>query len=108
MDLPFIGSHCALSTCNDLDLLPIRCQCDLLFCRHHITPEAHHCSVDPVSLNPAAGVPVAKLQRCAAEKCTKPSLESFVASDETGRSPATCSSCYQAFCARSVHNRVCR
>ncbi len=105
MDLPVIGAHCSLPTCKDLDLLPIRCRCDNLFCRHHILPENHDCAVD---LNPAAGVPFEKLKRCAAEKCNKPSLESFIGSpsDEIGRSPATCPHCRKAFCVRLVDDKL--
>jgi len=100
-----IGSHCSLSACNVLDLLPIRCRCQRLFCRHHISPDIHNCSVDLVSQNPAAGVPFEKLERCAAEKCNKPSLESFIgsASDGKGRSPAACPHCQKAFCASHRH-----
>lgn len=99
-----IGSHCSLSSCRDLDLLPIRCRCDHLFCRHHIPPESHDCPIDPAANNPAPELPFQKLERCAADKCHKPSLASFItsASDETSRSSATCPRCQKAFCARQV------
>jgi len=101
--LPVIGSHC--SACNDLDLLPIRCLCGNLFCRHHISPESHGCSFSLASSNPVAGVPFEKLERCAADKCNKPSLESFIgsSSDENGRLPATCPHCGKAFCVSHRH-----
>lgn len=48
-DLPAsLGTHCAYSSCNDLDFLPIRCtHCSLIFCRHHSSPPAHSCPNDP-------------------------------------------------------------
>jgi hypothetical protein len=103
MDLPVIGSHCSLSSCKDLDLLPIRCQCGKLFCRHHISPGAHDCSPDLATQNPITRVTL-PFEKCAAEKCKQHSLESFIGSalDEAGRSPATCTHCHKAFCVRSV------
>lgn len=99
MDLDPIGAHCSLSSCNELDFLPIQCRCTKYFCRHHITPESHSCPVDPAALN-LSRAPFEKLQRCAVEKCGKPTLESFIAipSDDQGRSPAVCV-CQKSFCA---------
>jgi hypothetical protein len=103
MDLPVIGSHCTLSTCHDLDLLPVTCtSCTKLFCRFHVSRDAHAC---PVNLNnnvhPASSH---KLARCALEPCSKPSLEAFLgsAANQTDRSPAICIRCRRAFCARQV------
>ncbi|GAA6009205.1 hypothetical protein JCM11491_004226 [Sporobolomyces phaffii] len=46
-----VGTHCSLSSCNALDLLPIPCTyCAAPFCRHHSSPSAHACSREP-SLN---------------------------------------------------------
>ncbi|KII88792.1 hypothetical protein PLICRDRAFT_638376 [Plicaturopsis crispa FD-325 SS-3] len=97
MDLPAIGSHCALASCNELDLLPIRCRCDKFFCRHHSFPDAHNCTA--VS-DRSQSTPFDKLQRCALDKCNKPSLEAYLgdSSDIKDRSPATCSRCNLSFC----------
>lgn len=46
------------------------------------------------------------LQRCAAAKCTKPSLEAFIASDAEGRTPATCLHCQASFCAEHRHPKA--
>lgn len=48
-DLPTtLGSHCAYSSCNELDFLPISCpHCSLIFCRHHASTAAHACTQDP-------------------------------------------------------------
>lgn len=104
MALPEIGAHCTLQTCNVNDFLPIRCRCDDLFCKDHISPEAHSCPLlqtkGPVTDTDAAQ----RLQKCASDKCNKPSLEAFVAdsSDTQGRTPALCSRCRLAFCATCV------
>ncbi|KAI0086668.1 hypothetical protein BDY19DRAFT_995676 [Irpex rosettiformis] len=102
MDLPTIGAHCALDACNINDFLPIRCRCDKLFCKDHISPETHACpTLIQTKDKPTISTPQQKLQRCAADKCNKPSLEAFVAdsSDTNGRTPAVCERCKQSFCA---------
>ncbi|KAI0075822.1 hypothetical protein K474DRAFT_1663820 [Panus rudis PR-1116 ss-1] len=106
MSLPEIGAHCTVPSCNINDFLPIRCKCDNLFCKSHISAEAHSCPVITISgtaLN-ELGAASSTLQKCAAEGCKKPSLEAFV-SDSTRentssrRSAALCPRCKQAFCA---------
>lgn len=100
--LPSVGAHCSLPSCNLNDFLPIRCKCEQLFCRDHIAPDVHSCPAQ----QPAPGTETAsfKLQRCAAQGCNKPSLESFIANstDTTNRSPAVCIGCSQAYCAQYV------
>ncbi|KAI0340156.1 hypothetical protein BDW22DRAFT_1450620 [Trametopsis cervina] len=101
MSLPQIGAHCALQTCNINDFLPIRCRCDSLFCKDHISPEAHSCALLQTEVATTPTASEHKLQKCAAQKCNRPSLEAFVAdsSDTKGRTPAVCERCKQAFCA---------
>ncbi|KAI0710459.1 hypothetical protein C8T65DRAFT_829639 [Cerioporus squamosus] len=98
--LPSVGAHCSLPSCNLNDFLPIRCQCQQLFCRDHIAADVHHCPAQQATQN--TDTPSSKLQRCAAQGCNKPSLESFIATptDTTNRSPAVCSGCSQAYCAQ--------
>ncbi|KAI8998961.1 hypothetical protein BD414DRAFT_512519 [Trametes punicea] len=95
-----IGAHCALSSCNVNDFLPIRCRCDQLFCRDHISPDIHGCPLLSQSL-PALTSSSSQLQRCAVPTCHKPSLEAYItnAQDTAGRTPALCPGCKQAFCA---------
>ncbi|KAH9857729.1 hypothetical protein C2E23DRAFT_770677 [Lenzites betulinus] len=110
--LVHIGAHCALSSCNLNDFLPIRCRCDRLYCRDHIQPDAHACPVLAEQAQPGEPTSFSKLQRCAAQSCTKPSLEAYVAvaEDTAGRSPALCPGCSQAFCAehREPKAHLCR
>ena len=96
MDLPQIGAHCALSSCNVLDFLPITCKCNRQFCSEHITPDRHDCSafaaatVDiSTSLDP--------IQRCGVHGCNKPSLRIF-----NRNTDETCSLCHQSFCPEYV------
>ncbi|TFK93129.1 hypothetical protein K466DRAFT_642950 [Polyporus arcularius HHB13444] len=98
--LPAVGAHCSLSSCNLNDFLPIRCKCQQLFCRDHIAPDVHHCPLQQATQ--CTDAPSSKLQRCAAQGCNKPSLESFIANptDIINRSPAVCSGCSQAYCAQ--------
>ena len=100
--MPAVGAHCALARCNVNDFLPIKCRCDHLFCREHIQPEEHACPLLEQVHTPRAGEPAPKLQRCAADKCTKLSLEAFIADKDQkdGRTPALCPQCQKAFCAR--------
>lgn len=99
MALPSIGAHCSVASCNLNDFLPIRCRCDQLFCKDHISPELHACPIDLAACKPAH--PSAKLERCALRGCTKPSLEVFVSdrSDSPRRSSAVCPGCRLSFCA---------
>ena len=101
-DIPAIGAHCALERCNVNDFLPIKCRCELLFCREHIQPEEHSCPLLETIHTPKPGEPAEKMQRCAAGKCNKLSLEAFIVEkhDKEGRTPALCPHCQKAFCAR--------
>lgn len=102
-----IGAHCALARCNVNDFLPLRCKCDKLFCRDHIAPDVHACTVLVPTTPDPAGVSdeKEKMQRCAAHGCAKLSLEAFVAPGqaEAGRVAALCPRCHQAFCSSCVY-----
>ncbi|KAK0228267.1 hypothetical protein IW262DRAFT_1455451 [Armillaria fumosa] len=89
-----IGGQCSLPSCSQVDFLPIKCRCDLVFCKEHIIPDAHACrlaSTAPVVRDST----LPKFQRCAAPNCPKPSLDAF---SKQG-SAAQCARCRQSFCA---------
>merc|ERR1711923_64973 len=45
MELPHIGTHCQLKSCNRLDYLPFTCKhCKMNFCEDHWKPDGHSCS----------------------------------------------------------------
>jgi hypothetical protein len=107
-----VGAHCSLERCNVNDFLPIKCHCERVFCKDHISPESHSCPLLESSFTAQPARSAQKLNRCAAEKCNKPSLEAFIAnsSDTEGRTPALCPQCHQAFCARyavQLHMDMC-
>ena len=93
MDLPQIGAHCSLPSCNVLDFLPMVCQCKASFCSQHISPDLHGCRAVRPNNNTSAPSTL-PLQRCAFEGCQKPSLPAY---NETG-----CSVCHKSFCAECV------
>ena len=44
MELPDLGVHCAVTTCNQLDFLPVKCDaCKSRYCNDHWTYDAHTC-----------------------------------------------------------------
>ncbi|KAJ7752132.1 hypothetical protein B0H16DRAFT_1317884 [Mycena metata] len=101
-----IGSQCSQPLCKEIDFLPIFCRCQLYFCRSHSSADAHNCTWTKTTQPLPAG-PSAPLQRCAADKCSKPSLEAFVSSaDAEGRTPATCPHCNASFCCRVRRSRL--
>jgi hypothetical protein len=104
MDIPNnIGKHCSLSSCNELDFLPITCnRCDNVYCKNHVFPDYHQCP--SLSEQTAASTSAEPLQKCALNDCHKLSLESFVSnrSDTVNRLPALCSECGKSFCVAYV------
>merc|ERR1712130_202132 len=45
MELPHIGTHCQLKSCNRLDYLPFKCNhCSFNFCENHWKPDQHECA----------------------------------------------------------------
>ncbi len=93
-DLLDIGSQCSLSSCSQVEFLPIKCRCDLIFCKEHIIPDAHDCRLASTT-RVVSDSTLPKFQRCAAPKCSKPSLDAFSAQG----SAAQCARCSQSFCA---------
>lgn len=94
MDLPQIGAHCSLPSCNVLDFLPMVCQCKASFCSQHISPDFHACRAVHTN-NSISTTPSLPLPSCAFEGCQKPSLPAY---NETG-----CSICHKSFCAKCVY-----
>ncbi|KAJ6455848.1 hypothetical protein C8R45DRAFT_1035921 [Mycena sanguinolenta] len=102
-----IGSQCSYPLCREIDFLPILCRCQLYFCREHSPAGTHGCTYTRPT-EPSVSGPSSPLQRCALDKCSKPSLESFVSSDAEGRTPAKCPSCDASFCAEHRHAHSCQ
>ncbi|KAL1722744.1 hypothetical protein EV715DRAFT_247417 [Schizophyllum commune] len=97
MDLNPIGAHCALSSCHELDLLPILCpHCSYQFCRAHFTPDSHACA----SASQSRPLTTAdKLERCAVDECNKTALSMTTAVASASTVLPTCAQCSGFYCA---------
>jgi len=95
MDLPQVGSHCALPSCNVLDFLPITCQCKKKYCFEHISSERHDCSSMNVQHDMSTFAD--KILRCFVQGCNKPSLRIY-----NGGPDETCSFCHKSLCPEYV------
>ncbi|KAJ7134997.1 hypothetical protein C8R43DRAFT_1072864 [Mycena crocata] len=102
MSLFAIGSQCSHAPCETIDFLPILCRCERYFCGAHSPADAHGCTYNK-TIEPSLVPGPSTLKRCAVDECTKLSLESFIASDAEGRTPANCPHCHSAFCAEHRH-----
>merc|ERR1712018_63614 len=106
MELPHLGAHCALTSCNRLDYLPVKCElCSKTFCSEHgYAPTSHSCTeqhkIKDVTVNVCDKCNKrvdnvtshdCKKQkrkfRCAANKCKTRILVPF-----------NCGECYQIVC----------
>ncbi|KAG2147368.1 hypothetical protein BD769DRAFT_1597354 [Suillus cothurnatus] len=107
MEPDAVGLHCDLMSCHEVDFLPIKCHCNKVFCRYHISPDKHTCaSLDHDE--PTEGcTPVVKRQRCALGDCEKPSLGSAISQDANVEtkptSSMTCPKCILSFCIDHRH-----
>lgn len=105
MDPDAVGLRCDLTSCHEIDFLPIKCHCNKVFCRSHISPDKHTC----VSLDgPFEGcAPVVKRQRCALGDCERPSLESVISQEVNVQTNLTssmaCPKCLLSFCISHRH-----
>ncbi|KAG2115335.1 uncharacterized protein F5147DRAFT_676934 [Suillus discolor] len=107
MEPDAVGLRCDLTSCNEVDFLPIKCHCNKVFCRYHISPDKHTCASLDASGPSEEHAPIAKRQRCALGDCKKPSLESVISQEvnlETKpTSSAACTKCLLSFCIDHRH-----
>lgn len=102
MDLPVIGAHCALPSCNELDLLPIQCLCDNMYCRKHIFPESHDCTSLVTIDQDVQSRNKDRSGRCSFTKCNRQNLSSFGSTSNNIGNSAECTGCSFSFCAVCV------
>ncbi|KAL1674950.1 hypothetical protein EV122DRAFT_219490 [Schizophyllum commune] len=101
MDLNPIGAHCTLSSCHELDLLPILCpHCAHQYCRAHFTPDSHACATASQS-RPLTTAD--KLERCAVDNCHKTALSMTTAVASASTVSPTCAQCSGFYCAEHRH-----
>ncbi|XP_064405565.1 AN1-type zinc finger protein 2A-like [Halichondria panicea] len=120
MELPEVGSHCTVSSCNRLDFLPFECDaCHKIFCKDHQTYNEHNCTegLDKNVVVPTCPlcnqpVPVARgddpnikvnqhiQQECRSDKANKLYTNkcSFPGCKKKELVPVTCNNCRQNFC----------
>ncbi len=92
-----LGNQCALSECQQLDFLPVRCHfCSELFCKEHSYPEEHECSDFNKHQQPKhkARPGTTSSFKCSLETCEKSEL-----------TKVTCPGCQNHFCLGHRHMR---
>merc|ERR1739845_55169 len=91
MELPHIGKHCELKSCNKLDYLPIKCnKCNLTFCDSHHEPKSHKCPKLQPKHEPSA--PKKKTKK--SNPCMMPACRGF------NLVPMLCHKCGLNFCVK--------
>ncbi|KAG1832746.1 hypothetical protein EV424DRAFT_1367937 [Suillus variegatus] len=107
MEPDAVGLRCDLTSCNEVDFLPIKCHCNKVFCRYHISLDKHTCASLDASGPSEERAPIVKCRRCALGDCKKPSLESVISQEvnlETKpTSSAACTKCLLSFCIDHRH-----
>ncbi|KAF9792462.1 hypothetical protein BJ322DRAFT_47716 [Thelephora terrestris] len=101
-----IGDHCSHPDCKEFDFLQVKCdKCARVYCKDHILFDLHDCPGSYHTADNDTARDVQRRSRCALERCTKLSLESFTA-DPTQtelRQPAVCPQCGCSFCIEHRH-----
>ncbi|XP_072014120.1 AN1-type zinc finger protein 1-like [Amphiura filiformis] len=95
-ELVHVGKHCTVTTCKQLDFLPIVCNgCSQIFCKDHYSVDAHNCSQENFSKD---GCTITSTDPTSYE-CTHP--------DCTNREliPILCEHCNKHFCLSHRHQQ---
>ncbi|MCJ1479439.1 hypothetical protein MMC13_008125 [Lambiella insularis] len=106
-DLEAIGAHCQYTYCNQLDLLPFRCQsCKHTFCLDHRTETAHKCAhagAWAAARRKAAETPASttsaqngKPTLAKAAQCSHPQCKSFI--NTLSSVGVSCQTCNRQYC----------
>ena len=108
MEPDAVGLRCDSTSCNQFDFLPIKCHCNKVFCRDHISPDKHSCTLLDGPAEGQSSVPSVKRQRCALGDCQKPSLQSATTSSNETNAPSTaaCPKCSLSFCVEYVSSTL--
>ncbi|XP_031328342.1 AN1-type zinc finger protein 1-like [Photinus pyralis] len=94
MELPNIGIQCSVSTCKQLDFLPLKCKCGLFFCSDHFNQHSVDCAIDIANKPNLEASPASYL--CSQPLCT---TRSYI--------PLLCEKCSQHFCIAHRHLGTC-
>jgi len=106
MELPHLGTHCSIASCNRLDYLPVKCDyCKFTFCSDHgYSPDRHSCSAKHlikevvVDVCPKCKIRVKKDEKheCKTTKRKRKCIISGCRSKVL--IPLKCSQCFQQVC----------
>ena len=110
MELPHLGQHCSIKSCNRLDYLPVKCElCSKTFCSDHgYTPDSHSCT----EKHKIVDVKVDVCEKCnkrvknrdgTLHECKKQKRKYRCATDKCKTRilvPFSCGECYQIVCPR--------
>lgn len=127
MELPHLGEHCSLESCNQLDFLPFTCDaCKKIFCKEHHKYESHYCLAAQnkdrrVPVCPLCNQPISLSSTESVDQKVNEHIENYCKSDlaKHKRSnrckvkgckqreliPVLCSSCKQNYCLRHRHEK---
>lgn len=93
MEIPDLGKQCNVSTCQQLDFLPIECQfCNRSFCKEHFPPDYHGCTGEYNKVVTEVVGQGGTLHHCQLPECKEGELV-----------PVICPGCSKKFCLRHRH-----
>lgn len=91
MEFPNVVTNCAQSSCNQLDFLPLRCECGQVFCSEHFSIHTESCKPSKtVSQNELKTI--RDLFVCSHLSCNDRSIV-----------PLICERCKRHFCVKHRH-----
>ncbi|XP_030750691.1 AN1-type zinc finger protein 1-like [Sitophilus oryzae] len=96
MELPDVGQQCSYENCKQLDFLPLRCQCNNVFCPKHLNIHIQTC-VASKSLSEDQLKKIENVLVCSKEDCKERSVI-----------PLICKKCKKHFCIQHRHLTECR
>ncbi|XP_060530709.1 AN1-type zinc finger protein 1-like [Cylas formicarius] len=95
MELPDIGQQCTYELCNQLDFLPLQCDCGEIFCSEHFHYHISNCVTE-------------KITNDMPKKCENLYLCSELNCKVKTVIPLLCTKCMKHFCIEHRHLTVCK
>lgn len=95
MEYPNLGKQCAEDDCNQLDFLPLQCQCGKVFCSKHLTIHVQTCRESRILTEDELKT-IENIFVCSKEGCKERSVI-----------PLVCQRCKKHFCVKHRHLTEC-
>ena len=95
MELPDVGVQCSILSCKQLDFLPFKCKCGLIFCSLHFSQHTTSC------------VAVQSINEPNYETCSADYICSYPNCNTCSYVPLICENCHQHFCVIHRHTGNC-